>query len=188
MPENLLILHPRDPWHAPKDRETVLRALADTGLTAPPVEDTVDARYRAGDRFLDHITFLGCSPVIALDAPGAAGEMCLVEVTEPFAEPGFLAGVNAKLPRCPACRYRVEGWEGVVEEWRQAGRGHRWRCPMCGQEYAAPELDWRQSAGFGRVFVRISGIFEGEAVPGEELLRALAEAAGAEFTYFYFRG
>ena len=188
MSENLLILHPRDAWHAPQCREAAIRSLAATGLIETPPIPELDGHYRAGERFLDHITFLGCSPVIALEAPGAAGEMCLVEVPVPLAEPKFLAGVNAKLPRCPACRYRIERWETIVEAWEADSGSHRWHCPVCGRHHAVPELDWRQSAGFARFFIRISGIFEGEAVPGEALLRSLGDAAGADFTYFYYRG
>jgi hypothetical protein len=48
-------------------------------------------------------------------------------------------------------------------------------------------LKWKQSAGFGCQFLKVWGIFEGEAVPGEELMNTLRHASDLEWDYFYVR-
>ena len=72
-----------------------------------------------------------------------------------------------------------------MEAWRQDREGFPWTCSSCGANAEASELNWRQGAGFGRFFMEIQNVFPGEAVPGDELLRALEASTGTPWTYFY---
>jgi hypothetical protein len=45
----------------------------------------------------------------------------------------------------------------------------------------------RKCAGFGRLFIKVWGIFESEAVPSPNLLAALKRATGLEWQHFYIR-
>jgi hypothetical protein len=49
--------------------------------------------------------------------------------------------------------------------------------------------DWvfRKTAGFGKVFVEIRGIYPAEAVPGEALLAALKDRTGGTWRYIYIK-
>lgn len=187
MADNQLILHPLDSTVSLHSRRDLLYRLEEMGFIGAPLIFEGQQHYRPGTRFLQLLTFLGCSPVVALGEPGLTGnEFCHLQLDGPYQEPHFIGGNNVKAPRCPGCGFRVENWVVLVQQW-QARPAQRWHCPLCGMEYAVPQLRWRQCAGFGRVALRIWGIFEGEAVPSEELLTALRKASGFEWQYFYFR-
>lgn len=185
MPNNLIILHPADP-HATPDQHSLRTALRKAGLIGGPMPQGGN-HFRPGDCFLELITFLGCSPVISLGEPGATAEVCHVEVPEPAPVSRFIAGENLKPPRCPGCGYRSPEGLAIGATW-EANPAMLWSCPACGKSHPAPALNWRQSAGFGRTFIRLWGIFEGEAVPGDALLETLEAVSGGTWRYFYFRG
>ncbi len=187
MTVNQLILHPAELDRQPANPVALRARLEALGLLGAPLAFEGREHYRPGERFLELVTFLGCSPVVALGEPGATGdEFAHLQLDGPYPEPQFIAGSNVKSPRCPGCGYRLETWQGEVAAW-QADPHHTWRCPMCGKVYAPPRLRWRQCAGFGRYFVRIWGVFEGEAVPSDELLATLADATGFDWQHFYYR-
>lgn len=180
VPDNRLLLHPRSPHFAPTSA-AVIAALGAIGLIGEPFEFAGRRHYRPGEEFLSLITFLGCSPVVALGAPGATGsEFCHVAVHGPHAASRLLVGRNTKPPRCRGCRQPVEEWPELVA-------ADHYTCGGCGRTAAVAELDWRQCAGAGRLFVEVWGIFEGEAVPGDALLAALGRVGGGEWGYFYLR-
>ncbi len=183
---NLLILHPKDPFAAP-DRDAIVTRLEGLGFIADRFDFEGRPHLRPGDEFLHLLTFLGCSPVVALGAPGVTGEeFAHVAIEESTPEPLFLAGENVKTPRCPSCGYRDEAWRTHLPTWSAAPH-HLWQCPECAAQHPFPDLRWRQCAGFGRLFIRIWGVFEGEAVPGEHLMTALEQLTGAPWKYFYLR-
>lgn len=186
MNANLLILRPERHDVAP-DAKAIASALTDLKMVATPFDFDGSWHWKAGEQFVDLVTFLGCSPVVATDGPGANGEYCHVGLNGPHEEAIFLAGANVKPPRCPGCNYRIEGWEAVVDAWRANPTENLWRCPLCGREYRVPDLRWRRSAGFGRLFIEVWGVFESEAVPAERLLSTLAEVTGTAWDYFYLR-
>lgn len=184
---NLLVLHPAQPDQIPPDGERLQQRMAAIGFSAEPITVAGAQHYRPGENFLQLITFLGCSPVVSLGEPGLTGdEFCHIAYDGPYDAIQFVSGGNVKQPRCPGCGYRIEGWQTIVEQWRDVP-DLIWRCPLCGEEYPLPQLRWRQCAGFGRYFIRIWGVFEGEAVPSDELLAALREVSGFDWGYFYLQ-
>lgn len=183
MPSNLLLLAPLDPFAAP-DRDDLIARLREARFIGDPLPE--EGFHKPGEQFFHHMTFLGCSPVVSLGEPGITAEVCLVEIPPFDREPRFMAGDNVKAPRCPGCGVEIDAWRAVVEAWRGDPHGYHWHCPRCGHEYEAPALDWRHCAGFGRASVRVWGIFEGEAVPGEPLLSLLWES-GSDWGHFYLR-
>ncbi len=187
MPANQLVLHPERPELVPADAAALLQRLTEIGFIAGTLSYEGREHYRPGEEFLQLITFLGCSPVVALGEPGATGEeFCHIQFDGPHATPLFLSGGNVKVPRCPGCGYRLESWQPEVDAWR-ADPAHQWHCPNCGKAYTLPQLRWRQCAGFGRYFIRVWGVFEGEAVPSEDLFNALRSATGFDWRYFYLQ-
>lgn len=186
MPSNLLILYPRDAQQIPPDSGGLIDALHAIGFIADTFSFEGELHWRPGERFLELITFLGCSPVVSLGEPGLTGdEFCHIQFDGPLAQAQFIGGENTKPPRCPGCGYRTVEWESLRDHWL-ATPDEPWRCPLCGRTYRIPELNWRQCAGFGRYFIRVWGIFEGEAVPSEELMQHL-RSHGGEWRHFYYR-
>lgn len=184
---NLLMLRPAQPELIPPDSAALRQRLAALGLTGAPLIFEGREHYRPGENFLRLVTFLGCSPVVSLGEPGLTGdEFCHIDVDGPHDTIQFVSGNNAKLPRCPGCGYRIEEWPSLIAQWRD-DNAYIWRCPLCSKEYPPPRLRWRQCAGFGRYFIRVWGIFEGEAVPSDELLATLREVSGFDWGYFYLQ-
>lgn len=187
MADNLLILHPRDAHSVPADPEGLLRQLNALGFTGEAFSFAGAEHLRPGPEFLYLLSFLGCSPVVSLGSPGATGEdFCHIEPGHPHHQPQLLYGSNVKQPRCRSCGQRVEDWQDLLQQWAQAPQ-RRWDCPACGQTHRMDQLKWRQSAGLARYFIKVWGIYEGEAVPTEQLLGALHRQSGQEWTYFYLR-
>lgn len=184
MSSNLLILTPADPFFAAAPGE-LIACLKEAGFIGAPQPQP--GFYKPGAKFFHFITFLGCSPVVALGEPGATAEICRIEISVPLAAPLFLAGDNLKEPRCPGCGYRSPEGRAIGAAWQQDPANHRWTCPACGHAYAAPQLRWRHSAGFGRTFLKVWGVFEAEAVPSEHLSRLLAGFGDKEWQAFYLQ-
>jgi hypothetical protein len=182
--DNLLILSPADSFAAPTLAPLIARLAAARFIGAPLAQEGF---YKPGEEFFHFVTFLGCSPVVSLGEPGATAEICRIEIPPVEAAPRYLAGTNLKPPRCPACGYRSPEGRAIGDAWER-DPGHLWSCPACGRHYAAPQLNWRHTAGFGRLFVKIWGVFEGEAVPAEALLQLLDDASGIpEWREFYLQ-
>ena len=144
--------------------------------------------YRPGEEFLSLMTFLGCSPVVALGEPGLTGEdFCHVAFEGPAEQTQFIGGKNVKEPRCPKCGHRYSAWQELLGAWETDKANYCVICPDCGSELPLTALKWRQCAGFGRYFIKVWGIFEGEAVPSDRLLDALQQHTGTAWSYFYVR-
>ena len=181
MAANLLVLSPVDPFAAPA-LPALEQRLREAGFIGEAMFDP--GFHKPGSAFFEFVGFLGCSPVVSLGEAGKTAEICRIEIPESLPAPRFFAGANLKPPRCPGCGYRLPEGRTVGEAW-ECDPHPCWRCPSCSHEYQAPQLNWRHSAGFGRVFIKVWGIFEGEAVPSEALLRLLAEASGPAWKEFY---
>ena len=191
-----LVLAPVDPEALPADTDSLITSLGRLGLTGLPFPVAGRTHYLPGERFLELISFLGCSPVVALAPPADpsadpaahAEAFCHIGLWYAGEKPLFVGGRNTVSPRCPNCRQREESWQALVEAWTASPTAYRWRCPACSRHFQPFELDWRQSAGFGRFFVEVWGIHPAEAVPGEALLNTLMRATGTPWGYFYWQG
>jgi len=186
-----LILHAADPHWVPADAGELCRVLREIGLIGMEFSCAGRTHFRAGENLLHLLSFLGCSPAVALEPPAgqetlddaAAAAFCHVYLGEPQSQVQFVSG--ATVPRCPRCRCRVEHWQDLIPQWQQDAMNCRWRCPGCGHDVRPHQLDWRQGAGFGRLFIEIWGIHSHEAVPSEQLLAALRRVSGGEWCFFY---
>lgn len=188
MAENLLYLCPANAETAPRDYPALIDILKQEGFIGGTIDVDGEEHYKPGDEFLSLITFLGCSPVIALGEPGKTGdEFCHIAIDEPSPSPRFVAGDNIKVPRCPGCGHRFEQWAPLVEAWESEPQAAAFTCPACEKPLTAPQLRWRKCAGFGRFFIRVWGIFESEAVPNPNLLSTLEKSTGGPWQHFYVR-
>ncbi len=125
-----LMLHPGDPEASPPDVACLVEQLRQIHLIGPAFAVEGGTHYYAGERFLELIAFLGCSPNVALDPPvGANGQgtrdwasrFCHTTFRE-FQEVEFVRGSNVVSPRCPRCR-QSRAWGRVLRpQWRQCQR------------------------------------------------------------------
>ncbi len=182
-----LILHVRDSAYVPADIVQLAQQLREIGLIGKPWGEDSQQRYLIGERFLQLVTFLGCAPAIELEpSADAHTEFCHIGISPLYPVPRFLADSQGVLPRCPHCRKRFANWQGAVAQWHE-NPAYQAQCPACQQLLSPVELDWQQSAGFGRCFISIFNIYPREAIPTEALLHTLEQATQQSWNYFYLR-
>ncbi|MEJ2106197.1 MAG: hypothetical protein P8X48_02560 [Acidiferrobacteraceae bacterium] len=180
-----LILFPSVADAIPPDLHQWRASLLDAGLTGAPLSSSGDECFRTGKRFLDFVSFLGCSPTLNLDGSESdkdSPNTYSIEVPVPVAEVQFL-GDPAGAPRCPGCGAGFADWRDHMPDKVQ----DELPCPHCGKGFAAMAWNWRRQAGFGRYWINVRGVHEGEAVPTDSLLAALKRLSGVVWDYAYSR-
>jgi DNA-directed RNA polymerase subunit RPC12/RpoP len=182
-----LILAPRDTLHAP-DPAKVLRQLQELAFIGQPIERQQGCAFLIGDAFLSLITFMGCSPHIQLSPVDDGGPFCYLRLEGPYASPHLLHGRNTQPPRCENCRGRIAAdWRNELADWEAAPLEPSVNCQRCGHRQRPSDLQWKQSAGFARLYLAVEDIFPGEAAPTPSLLNALKKNDDADWGYFYIQ-
>lgn len=143
--------------------------------------------YHAGPAFLDHISFLGCSPAIELEAPAQlaeaaarAGRFCHLQLHEATKLPRLRIRPGQR-PRCRQCRTDIEP-EYLLSP---SSPPVALNCPGCRRQIEPERLNWRQSGAIARIFLDIWGIHSAEAVPSDLLLQQLGHTTGGRWDFFY---
>ena len=174
-----LLLYADDPRWKPARRGAVVDALRALGLLGVLEQGEAPDRYRVGDRFLSLVMFMGCSPQVALEPDqGASGqEYCSIRLRE-FEQVTLLCSATVPALRCPRCGATLaDPQTGCFDSSN--------RCDQCGAVSQASELNWRNSGGYARFFIELSGIFPHEAVPADRLLCELARLSNCDWKYLY---
>jgi len=190
-----LILLPADPWCPPVNCEQLAGELQTIGLIGEPVALEDNVFFPTGDNFLQLISFLGCSPMIELDPPAdratllaasAAGKFChlFLNCTASLA---FRADSQCPPPRCPNCRQPAPDWQTAIETWQRNTAQSDWICNNCGFTGQLTDLSFRKTAGFGRTFIEIRGIYPSEAVPAAALLGTLQHLTNEPWKTIYIK-
>ncbi|MGD8575910.1 MAG: hypothetical protein PVG50_01870 [Thiohalophilus sp.] len=182
-----LLIYPQDSEYSPKNPATLIRALQQAGLVGEALDYLPGERYRAGDAFLQHISFLGCSPAVEFEPAGHGNEQ--------FCHVGFLYGDRLEFrggPQhvqvyCPHCRHLETDWSAIIDGWHRDPESYRYTCPQCGTQTRATELNWRKTGAFARIFIELFNIYPHEAVPTDGILKRLREETGVEWKYIYVR-
>lgn len=177
-----LIFHPHRA-EAVVESQTLINHLSEIGLLGEARSSDDHSSFYVGEHFLELLTFLGCSPVIAL-SPDEGERYCYIDL-ETFETPRLITGSQPFQPRCRNCRAAIPNWQ------EQLGTGFdvmkaTVRCPQCGQESALPQLNWKHAAGVSRQMITIHNIYLHEAVPGEKLMQTLESLTpDSAWDYFY---
>ncbi len=191
-----LLLHPADPTCPQVATDVLIDCLQSIGLIGEPVRLDVETIYPAGEHFLQLITFLGCSPMIELELPADAnsleagsrdGRYCHVTVTGHEGHLQFRADEHTTEPRCPQCRKPEPQWCELLYAWQQDPQRLHWSCTVCSYSGQLTDLNFRKSAGVGRNFIEIRGIYPSEAIPGETLLASLKLLTGCHWNMLYMQ-
>jgi len=177
-----LYLHPANPLWRPAAHNSMGSALREFGLAGPLIEETKVNEYVAGDRFMERIVFLGCSPQLPLAPaqPGDGQQPCYIHLHD-NREVSFLCATRRPAVRCGDCRTAAGLSEPDCYD-------SVFLCEKCGMESLYSDLDWRKSAGFGRFFIEIKGVYPHEAVPSDALLNRLDALSDCRWKYFYLHG
>lgn len=180
-----LFLSPANPFVTVEHLHQLKQRLQALGLTGKAWQAQADS-YLCGEQFLQLITFMGCSPYLEFSPPADGRDNFCHIVLHQYADCRIFSGRQTAPPRCPACRYRIVEWRQLLQQVDIADEQQLWSCPKCGDSRHPANLDWRQNAGAGKVFVEIKNIFPGEAVPVDTLLQQLGKlTAERKWRYFY---
>ncbi len=163
--------------------------LQEIGLVGACFDAGSPARFLAGEAFLNHIVFLGCSPAIEL-AADAGGRIDVSRVTHVVVRecPDVIVqtGDNTRLPGCPHCSEPLHGLtEWLAQSWVYPAL---WPCRNCDSEVDPLTLGWRRTLAFGRLFVEIWQVYPHEAVPGNILLERLTALGAGPWRHAWLRG
>jgi|GEM_PF-450690 len=165
------------PLHIP---DVILR-LTELRLLGSTINDN-QQQFHTGSDFLQLITFMGCSPTIPLEKSDPENDHCTIKFWGPYGSPRLLCGSNTRPPRCPLCRHTLLTWK--VETGKPINS--QIDCPGCRQPIETRTLNWRQLAGISQLFMTISQVYPGEAVPVDSLMRCL-EVNGEKWEYCYIQ-
>lgn len=173
-----LILYPSNAESPAPDAELLIKSLLKLGLIGQPIDSDTN-RFLAGERFLQLISFVGCSPSVCLTTQDNIGkDFCHLSIRGPFNPPQLVFDKSCRPPRCPVCRKSITGWKEFVGSPEIS-------CNQCGETPGPEEITWGRRAGYGRMFIEIHNIFPGEAQPVDRLFKRLQTETGLEWDYFF---
>lgn len=181
-----LVFHATSPEYVPNNVADIVAALQKTGFLGSKWQspETVSGeRYLIGDSFLSLVTFLGCAPAIELEPIAEqpeSTEFCHIEIEPVKNTVEFIRGSEHLISRCPHCRHRHTSWKTIPESLS-------YHCDKCGVETHLSEYDWKNTAGCGRFFISLHGIYPQEAIPTSSLLLTLEKISGVTWDYFYIQ-
>ena len=130
-----------------------------------------------GRQLMDYITFLGCSP--ALESGGTASTISL----HAFERVCGLGGESIQTIRFPGCKHPISDPATLLSDHSP---DDHWQCPDCGQQGTMHSINWRKTAGFAKIFIEVTPIFPGEAIPSDKLLNLLHSISGARLELVLF--
>ena len=178
----VLVLCPVDPQWAVPETADLVEKLRSTGF----INKALDGQnhFLAGDKFLDYIAFMGCSPDIQLEPEDNGKPFCAIHLHQNESIE-FNRGAHTATPRCNSCGSAVHNWESIINAWFDSDKSQLMECNSCHQRTAPWEYNWRKSAGFGRCFIEVSNIFPKEAIPQQHFLNELYAFSNVNWHYFY---
>jgi DNA-directed RNA polymerase subunit RPC12/RpoP len=181
-----LVITPEDYRYIPNDIGSLVATLDTMDFIETDMKEDDPASYRLGNRFMQLVTFLGCSPAIQLEPDAEGTPYCYMVLEGPYEHPHFLNGRNTRPPRCSACGKGIDDWREQLNTSDDTLTESPITCPKCGQQQSPASCNWRQTAGFGRFFVVIENIFPQEAIPSPELLTILSQASNQQSWHYFF--
>lgn len=193
MAAHKLILLPIEPQCQPLDCEQLASELQAIRLIGDAVTLDNEVFYPTGEQFLQHISFLGCAPMIELEAPAdpetlsaesAAGKFCHVFIHSSTSL-CLRADRQCPAPRCPECRQPFTDWRTAFSNFQQHPTLADWNCTGCSFNGQLTDLVFRKAAGIGHTFIEIRGIYPSEAVPTDALLSRLQRFSGSGWKTIY---
>ena len=186
LPLYRLVLHPQDRQYAPNTWEPIIGDLQAEKFLGNAWGDKSQQWFLTGDRFVDFVTFMGCSPYIVFEPPQDGSlNFCHVQFSVIHPQSRFRSASGNVFARCPHCGKRLGQWEAAIKEWEANSAANMIRCDKCHADSPLYQLGWRHTAGFGRVFIDIFNIYPQEGVPTDSLLGLLHAITGVHWQYFY---
>ena len=174
-----LFLCPERHDYTAKDIPALITALQEIGFIAD-VLDTQETNnsYFIGDRFLDYIAYMGCSPNIQFESSENNDNFCFIKIHSYESEKLISSQKQSRDPHCPSCKK-------PLKDWRSNKHGSQLHCKSCNTHSNIEDFNWRKMAGYAQLFIEISDVFPKEAIPQQILLNKLTGICKVDWSYFY---
>lgn len=172
-----LVIYPTDPDWIPENPEVLIKKLQSSALAGESFNRNKNS-FLVGDKFLDHISFMGCSPNIKLEPEGNDEKFTFIRITTTDRITA-LTGKHSFAPHCPQCKKPEKNWQALL-------KNNQLVCSNCQAVSDAWQYNWRKSAGFARCFIEITDIYPKEAIPQPSLLVSLEREFQIPWGYFFY--
>lgn len=173
---NRLLLYARTRVLPGRPATELVEPLRDIGLISQ-LHDDQSNDYLVGEGFVSLVSFLGCSPDIAL-TPDEGTRYCYVCLHDSTSAPTLYRGVNTRPPHCRSCRQARQDWQAC----EQADY-----CRSCSIDDRLVNLQWRRLGALSSWVIEIMNVYPHEAVPSSQLLTFLGTVTGHEWGYAYLQ-
>jgi hypothetical protein len=181
-----LVLHPKSSEFALSSWEGVITRLQEAEFLEKPVDQDNDKRFLVGERFLQYVTFMGCSPSVELSPPADGSlDFCHVRLSDTYVKPQFRCATQNVFARCPRCGKRITHWQQAVSAWLSDSSAVNFQCDKCAARVSLYQLGWRHTAGFARKFMDIYSIYPQEGIPTDQLLVLMETQTKTPWDYFF---
>jgi hypothetical protein len=189
-----LVLHPRAADFAFTSWDGLIARLREVAFLGEQMDKPLNHllikkkqnRFLVGERFLQYMTFMGCSPSVELTPPTDGSlNFCHIHFSEITPETRFRCAAQNVFARCPQCRKRLSNWTQAVSIWSNDSSAVDFNCDKCGEQVSLFQLGWRHTAGFARMFIDIYSIYPQEVIPTDPFLALLETQTGAQWDYFF---
>ena len=159
------------------DITSVTSKLQDIGFISRPITDLENSFY-TGERFLDYVAYLGCSPTIQFEASETSNKFCHIKIHQHDHAKLIVSQMQPRAPHCPNCSKPVKSWLDT----KTAETIH---CGSCNTTAHISAFNWRKMAGYAQLFIEITDIFPKEAIPQQVFLDKLSDVFNTKWLYFY---
>jgi len=193
-----LVLHPQDENFALPSWDGLIARLREVAFLGDqigeslgerlgnPLEIEQPNRFLVGERFLQYITFMGCSPAVESTPPTDGSlDYCHIHFSKIYPEVRFRSASQNVFARCPQCRKSIGNWAQAVSLWSKDASAVNFNCDKCAEPVSLTQLGWRHTAGFARLFIDVNSIYPQEAIPTDPFLSLLETQTGTQWDYFF---
>jgi hypothetical protein len=191
-----LIIHPGDPDYVPNEDFGVF--LRDCGFIGQPYTrwygEYSESGFNPGENFFKHIESeynhheIGLIPTPEGYLISELEDRCKSYTIQIESEKvvQIIAGDGANIPPvCPHCAYLItdDEFKQLFEVWFDFRE--LWRCPACGNQYSAADLDYQKTVALSRYWFDIQSIGYEEAKPSDDFLRLLRLKTSQDWRYMW---
>jgi hypothetical protein len=189
-----LVLHPQDANFSLTSWDGLIARMREVEILDRPFNHSLDNsldkeqqnRFLVGERFLQNMTFMGCSPSVELTPPTDGSlDFCHIHFSEIYPESHFRCASQNVFARCPQCRKRINNWTQAVSIWSRDSSAVNFNCDKCAEQVSLYQLGWRHTAGFARMFIDVYSIYPQEVIPTDQFFSLLESQTKAQWDYFY---
>jgi len=174
-----LYLYPERITPANETLADIIALLHQIGFIIKKLDDEhQQQRYSTGDKYLDYIAYMGCSPAIDFETGTNKENFCSIKVHQYQNAQLIHSKIQLKPPQCSSCNK-------IIKNWQQNKTRTTLYCENCNSTVNIESINWRKMAGFSQLFIAITDIFPKEALPQPLLLEKLKALSKTEWRYFY---